>query len=56
MKKEFPMPEEQIGDKKEEEQKKSAKAEISDSIEQLKSKENKKNWLKEKWDKWREND
>ncbi len=54
---EFPkMPQEPIGDKKEEEQKKSAKVELPENIVELKKREEKKNWLKEKWDKWREND
>ena len=50
------MPQEPIGDKKENEQKKSAKVEVPEHIAELIKRGEKKNWLKEKWDKWREND
>lgn len=50
------MPQEQIGDKKEEQQKKSAKTEMHDFVQKLKEAEKPKNWLREKFDKWREND
>ena len=50
------MPQEPIGDKKENEQKKSAKVEGPEHIAELIKRGEKKNWLKEKWDKWREND
>ncbi len=47
------MPQEQIGDKKEE-QKNFAKAETPDFAKELKESEKPKSWLKEKFDKWRE--
>jgi hypothetical protein len=49
---EFKMPEEEIGDKKEE-QKQSAKVELPEHLAELKKREKKKNWLKEKFDVWR---
>ncbi len=48
------MPKEKIGDKKEKYQKKSAKAEMPHFVERLKKEDKPKNWLKEKFDKWRE--
>ena len=48
------MPQESIGNKKEEEQKKSAEAEIPEFVKQIKEAEKPKNWLKKKFDKWRE--
>ncbi len=53
-KEEFQMPKEEIGDKKEKMQEKSAKAEMPDFVKRLKEEEKPKNWLKEKYDKWRE--
>mgnify|MGYP001613415696 CR=1 FL=1 len=50
---EFPqMPRQPIGDKKEEE--KSFNAKSKENVEELKKRDNKKNWLKEKFDAWRE--
>ena len=53
-KEEFQMPKEGIGNKKEKMQEKSAKAEMPDFVKRLKEEEKPKNWLKEKYDKWRE--
>ncbi len=49
------MPQEPIGDKKENGQKKFAKVELPEHIAELKKREEKKSWLKEKFDKWRDN-
>ncbi len=46
------VPEEQIGDKKENQEKKSAKAETPPFVQRLKEEEKPKSWLKEKFDKW----
>ncbi len=49
------MPQEPIGDKKENEQKKSAKMEMPDHfVPTEKEAKEKKSWLKEKFDVWRE--
>ena len=49
------IPEEQIGDKKEKQEKKSAKVEMpAYIIPTEKESQEKKGWLKEKFDKWRE--
>ncbi len=49
------IPEEQICDKKENQEKKSAKTEMPDRLVPTKNEiEEKKSWLKEKFDKWRE--
>lgn len=50
------MPKEPIGDKKEEKQKQFAKVELPENLVELKEKDIPKNWLREKFDKWREND
>lgn len=52
-KEEFQMPEEKIGDKKEGQEKQSAKDELQKNIEEIKKRDEKKNWLKEKFDVWR---
>ena len=54
MAEEFKMPEEQIGDKKEEQKEQSAKSELQKNIEEIKKRDKPKNWLKEKFDAWRE--
>jgi hypothetical protein len=46
------IPEEQSGDKKEKEKK--SMSELEKNIEQIKGRENKKSWLKEKFDIWRD--
>jgi len=48
------MPQEPIGDKKEEREKQSANDELRKNIEEIKKRDDKKSWLKEKFDKWRE--
>jgi hypothetical protein len=48
--------EEPIGDKKETHERQSAKDGLQKNIEEIKKRDIKKNWLREKFDKWREND
>ncbi len=47
------MPQEPIGDKKESQEKQSAKDELQKNIEEIRKHDDKKNWLKEKFDVWR---